>query len=166
MSSLGDPPATAEELVELMRQLMRGVLGLLADSARAADLNQTDYLALLRLVAAGEMAPLELRRIVGLNSSSIVVLSDRLEERKLITRVRQRGNRHRLVLRPTARGRSTIERTLGPLLMRMTQIGAALGDKDSVVVGRFLHQVAIGVSEIVPKPPDERPVRRSRSGRP
>ena len=166
ISSLGAPPGTPEELVEVMRQLMRAVLGLLADSARAADLNQTDYVALLRLVAAGEMTPLELRRIVGLNSSSIVVLSDRLEERKLITRVRQRGNRQRLLLRPTARGRSTIERTLGPVLKRMTEIGAALGDEDSVVVGRFLQQVAIGVSEIAPQPRSDRPVRRSRVGRP
>jgi DNA-binding MarR family transcriptional regulator len=150
---MAEPPHSPETLLELIRQLTRGVLGLLVECAQASGLNQTDYLALVRLVAADGLSPVELRPILGLRGSSIVEVADRLERRRLITRSRSLEDRRRVVLRPTARGRGMVERTLGPALANIGASVAALSTNDVVAVGRFLSQLAIGLSETAPRTP-------------
>jgi DNA-binding MarR family transcriptional regulator len=138
-------------VVEFMRELVRAVQALLADCARASGLSQTDFLALVRVVAADGMTRAELKRIFGMTSSSITELADRLERPGLIVRTRPPGDRRLVVLEPTRRGRRTVDRTLGPMLARMAQIVDSLAEDELSSVARFLHEVAQGVAESAPK---------------
>jgi DNA-binding MarR family transcriptional regulator len=149
------------DIVELLRRLMRAALGLFADCARSAGLNQTDYLALLRLVGADGMSPLELRQILGLGSSSVVEVADRLESRKLIARTRPLEDRRRVILRPTIRGKGVIQQTLGPALARLEAIGSELSEQDHAAVDRFLRKLAGAIAETAPAPPTGRTLGRS-----
>jgi DNA-binding MarR family transcriptional regulator len=94
------------------------------------------------------MTGAELRRILGLTSSSISELADRLERNGMITRTRPRVDRRLVVLKPTARGRRVVERALGPLLARMATAVRALTDEELDVVSRFLGELEETLDEV------------------
>lgn len=131
-----------------MRRIVRSVQALLADNAGQAGLNQSDFQALVRLVAADGLPGAELRRILGMTSSSITELADRLESAKMIARTRSPTDRRLVVLKPTARGRKAVERALGPVLGSMAAALDELTDEEYSVVSRFLDDVAQRLSSL------------------
>ncbi len=147
-----DPPISPEAVVDVVGELVRSVQALLAACAKASRLNHSDYVALLGLVARdGGMGAGELRNLLGMTTSSATELADRLEKRRLISRVRQSSDRRRVVLTPTGRGRRQIERTLGPVWARVRGIAAGLSEAELGSVGRFLQEVSLGMSDFAPQ---------------
>jgi DNA-binding MarR family transcriptional regulator len=138
-------PATPEAIFLLMRDASRALLGLLADCAAAAGLNQNDYLALLRIVTAEGISPAELRRILGISAGSMTELADRLQGRGLVSRVRPPGDRRRIELKATGKGLRTADQTIGPVVVRLQRIASELDSKQLVTVDRFLRAVALAI---------------------
>jgi DNA-binding MarR family transcriptional regulator len=123
-----------------MRLLVGATQRFLGDRARAAGLNQRDFLALIRLTSCEAMTGAQLGGAIGLTSSSITGLADRLEKAKLITRAAHPTDRRLVVLRPTARGRSVVARALDPTLERLAQMMGGLDQQQFAAVAAFLHE--------------------------
>ncbi len=140
--------ARQAQLVEQIRGVTRAVQAVLTDLAAHADLSQSDFQALVRLVAADGLTGAELRRILGVTSSSISELADRLERSRMITRTRPRSDRRLVVLKPTARGRRAVEQALSPVLAAMATVVGGLADEELAVVSRFLRDVEGTLHEI------------------
>jgi DNA-binding MarR family transcriptional regulator len=150
-SRKGDTQSPSRDtVVEQMRSLTRSVQSLMADCARAAKLNQSDYMALLRLVAADGLTGAQLGRALGMTGSSISELADRLERERLIARRRPRQDRRLVMLSPTARGQRLIEQTLGPVLARTGEIVDALDPLELATVWHFLQNIAAGLDAARP----------------
>jgi DNA-binding MarR family transcriptional regulator len=131
----------------------RSVQAVLTHLAGQAGLNQSDFQALVRLVAADGMTGAELRRILGVTSSSITELADRLERDGMIARTRRRSDRRLVVFEPTSRGRDAVERALSPVLAAMGTVVGSLAEDDLVIVSRFLGEVEAALSELVTRWP-------------
>jgi DNA-binding MarR family transcriptional regulator len=137
----GGPTGSRAAMVEQMRRIVRSVQASLADSAMRADLNERDFQALVRIVSGDGLNGAEIGRILGMTSSSITELADRLQNARMITRTRSPSDRRLVVLKPTARGRRVIDRALGPTLTAMVTVLEGLDDIELGVVGDFLDQV-------------------------
>jgi DNA-binding MarR family transcriptional regulator len=135
-------------LVERMRSLARSVQAAVADSAVQAGLRQGDFQALVRVVAADGLTGAEVRRILGVTSSSITELADRLEHAGMVKRTQRPTDRRVVVLKPTARGKRVIERALAPVLAAMAAVVRGLPEDELEVVGRFLDEVDRSLGEI------------------
>jgi DNA-binding MarR family transcriptional regulator len=152
-ASLADMRSPPEQTtLALLRQLARAWLGLLADCAREAGMHQTDYLALIRIVASEGMVPAELRQVLGLSAGSMTDLADRLERRGLVKRVDRPEDRRSIELKPTAKGKRTAERTMGRVLRSVAQTVGGLEADELAVVRRFLAEIALVVSDAPIKP--------------
>ena len=133
--------ARQAQVIEQIRRVTRAVQAVLTDLAAHTELSQSDFQALVRLVAADGLTGAELRRILGVTSSSITELADRLERSQMITRTRPRSDRRLVVLKPTALGRRAVEHALSPVLAAMSTVVTALADEELVVVTRFLRDI-------------------------
>lgn len=145
--------ARQAELVEQIRRVTRSVQGVFTHLAGRAELNQSDFQALVRLVAADGLTGAELRRILGVTSSSITELADRLERDGMIARTRRRSDRRLVVFEPTEAGRRGVERALSPVLDVMGSVVGRLAEEELVVVSRFLGEVDEALGEVATRWP-------------
>ena len=129
------------EVVEDVRGVARAVLAALVFSAARAGLNQSDFYALVRVVVAEGLTGAEVRRILGVSSSSVTELADRLESAGMIARARPQSDRRLVILKPTARGRRAVDRALGPALAAIAGAVDELAEEELAVVGRFLTEL-------------------------
>ena len=136
------------EMVEDVRGVARAVLAALVYSAARAGLNQSDFYALVRVVAAEGLTGAEIRRILGVSSSSVTELADRLESAGMIARTRPQSDRRLVVLQPTARGRRAVARALRPALAAIAAAVDELAEEELAVVGRFLQELERRLSGI------------------
>jgi DNA-binding MarR family transcriptional regulator len=136
------------EVVEDVRGVARAVLAALVYSAARAGLNQSDFYALVRVVVAEGLTGAEIRRILGVSSSSVTELADRLESAGMIARTRPQSDRRLVVLKPTARGRRAVERALGPALAAIATAVDELGEQELAVIGPFLRELEGRLSSI------------------
>jgi DNA-binding MarR family transcriptional regulator len=141
------PPASPSATLALLRQVARAWLGLLSDGAREAGLNQTDYLALIRIVAAEGMVPSDLRKVLGISAGSMSDLTDRLERRGLIRRVDRPEDRRSIELRATAKGVRTAEQTVGPVIRSVLETVRGLKAEELRVVHKLLGDTALALAE-------------------
>jgi len=130
-----------------MRDTVRTVQYFLAASARSSRMSQTDFAALLRIVTANGLAGAELRRVLGMTSSSVTELADRLEAGALIARTRSASDRRMVLLKPTALGRRTVDQAVGPLLESLMGLVDRLADAERAAFAAFLREVGHVVSE-------------------
>jgi DNA-binding MarR family transcriptional regulator len=136
------------QLVEQIRRVGRSVQAVPAHLAIPPELRQSDFQALVRIVTAGGLTGAELRRILGVTSSSISELADRLERSGMIARTRPRSDRRLVVLKPTPRGRRVVERALGPVVAALATVVRGLTDEELAVVHQFLDEVEHRLDEI------------------
>ena len=129
------------EVVEDVRGVARAVLAALVFSAARAGQNQSDFYALVRVVVAEGATGADIRRILGVSSSSVTELADRLESAGMIARTRPQSDRRLVVLKPTARGRRAVDRALGPALGAIAAAVDELAEEELAVVGRFLTEL-------------------------
>jgi MarR family transcriptional regulator, organic hydroperoxide resistance regulator len=132
-------------VLKQMRRVTRSVQAVLADSAARVGLSENDFQAMVRVVAGGGLRGAELGRIMGMTSSSITELADRLEHAGLVARTRSNADRRVVVLRATARGSRLVNRALGPVLSAMGAVLDGLDHDELAVVGNFLDLVEHGL---------------------
>jgi DNA-binding MarR family transcriptional regulator len=128
-------------MVQQMLRTVRSVQASLAAGAMRAGLNERDFQALVRIVSADGLSGAEIGRMLGITSSSITELADRLQNARMITRTRSPSDRRLVVLKATARGRRAIDLALGPTLAALVTVLEGLADTELGVVSRFLDQV-------------------------
>ncbi len=107
---------TSDELVLALRGLSRALQEFLVTQARGSDLALTELTTLIRAAEGEGIHPADAARALGLRSSSMTALADRLEQRRLIRRVPHPTDRRLVYLKATPQGRKHLEQALGPLL--------------------------------------------------
>jgi DNA-binding MarR family transcriptional regulator len=137
----GRASATPEELVVRLRGLTRGTQEYLAGRAREAGLGSTDFIALIRTTAVDGVTGAQLAQAFGMRSSSVTGLADRLEAKGLIARRAHPTDRRSVVLQATRRGRSLVDRALGPLIAQLAALTDELGADERAIIDDFLAQV-------------------------
>ncbi len=135
------PDISRSDVLARMRRVVRTVQAVLSRNAVGASLNQSDFQALVRVVAANGLSGAELGRILGMTSSSITELADRLERAGMISRTRSTSDRRLVVLKPTAGGKRLANRALGPTLDAMSELLGELSDAELDVIDHFLGEV-------------------------
>lgn len=133
---------TAAELVLNLRAVSRALQTFLIAQARASGLGLLEFLILTRAAQGDGVTARDAGRQLGLNTSTMTGLTDRLEQDKLIRRQAHPDDRRVLLLRATPKGQQAIRRTLGPLLNELAQLADTLGaDDQRALIGSFLKQV-------------------------
>lgn len=85
---------------------------------RVADrlgLNRTDLRCLELLFGPAPMSPGELAAAAGLTTGGVTTAIDRLERAGYATRVRDAGDRRRVIVQPTEKGRTLTEEIFSPI---------------------------------------------------
>ncbi len=133
------PPA---ELVRALRSASRALQSFLTARARASGLGLLEFLVLIRAAEGEGVTPLEAGRSLGVRSSTMTGLSDRLEQDKLIRRHPHPTDRRLLLLKATPRGHKVLEGALAPLLVQLEELAGGHGGEQRALLGSFIEQVA------------------------
>jgi DNA-binding MarR family transcriptional regulator len=156
----GAESLTAAELVAVLRGISRALQTFLIAQARASGLGLLEFLTLIRAGDGDGVIARDAGRSLGLNTSTMTGLIDRLEQDKLIRRHPHPTDRRLLLLRATPKGLQAIERAVRPLLTQLTQLADTLGSDQRPILGNFLDEVSSLVLEQA-KAARPRPTRRA-----
>lgn len=104
-------------------------------------------MTLARAAEGDGASPTGTGRALGLRRSSMTSLADRLEQRGLLRRVADAHDRRLVRLRATDKGQALLERTLGPFLERLRQLGDSLDYREREAVSSFLSELASLLAE-------------------
>ena len=146
-----------EALVVTLQGASRALQRLLIAQARASGLGfglvllhlggLLEFLVLCRAAEADGVIPGDVGRSLGLSTSTMTGLSDRLERNQVVRRHPHPTDGRLLLLKATAKGRRILQRTLGPILAELTAEATALGAGERVAVRRFLDRVIVVVNQ-------------------
>lgn len=135
---------TIEDVVTQARRAMEAVQDFMIQRARRFDLNTTDFVALIRIAAPDQTTGGQLARAMGLRSSSMTALADRLEQAGLIRRVPHPTDRRSAVLEATPRGHALAMRAIGPVAFDVATATQAF-EHDQLAA---IHDFLTGLSEV------------------
>jgi DNA-binding MarR family transcriptional regulator len=138
-----DPAALVRTTVLAGRALQR----LLIAQSRASGLGLLEFLVLTRAVEGPGVTPGEAGRFLGLSTSTMAGLCDRLETAELVQRLPHPSDRRLVLLKATAEGRTLRDRVLEPTLTRLRAEAGALGSAERAVVARYLEHVIEHVTD-------------------
>jgi DNA-binding MarR family transcriptional regulator len=133
--------ASTDAIVNQLRGLTRDTQDLLAARAKRQGLRATDFIALIRIADGPGTTGAQLSAALGMRSSSVTGLADRLQHAGLITRGPHPTDRRLVILKATPRGRRAITRGLGPVLSRLGTVIDRLGSDERRTVQRFLTDI-------------------------
>ncbi|WP_322973166.1 MarR family winged helix-turn-helix transcriptional regulator [Peterkaempfera griseoplana] len=137
-------------LVHLLRGLTVELDLLGAEFAALHHLHPTDLRALIHLLDADRagitVTPGRLGAQLGINSASATALIDRLERRDLIHRVRDTGDRRRVLLEVEEHAVTLGWSFFGPLISRMVSAAGSYDAAELAVVRRFLVEMGEAVA--------------------
>lgn len=167
--------ASTEQLLAALRQASHALQEFLIAEARAGGLGLLEFLTLIRAGAGDGVTTHEAGRALRVGPSTMTGLADRLEEDGFIRRNPYPGDRRQVLLRATAKGRSVLERRLGPALSELAELSDSLDPAARESLARFLEQtaerlVALALAAPPPRRPPSpgsvhrRPPRRIRKG--
>lgn len=125
----------------------RALQRLLLAQARASGLGLLEILVLSRASEGDGVSPGEVGRSLGLSTSTMTGVSDRLERAKLIRRHPHPTDGRLLLLKATSKGQRIRERTLGPIFADLTRQAATATDDERAAACRILDQVAALVNQ-------------------
>jgi DNA-binding MarR family transcriptional regulator len=132
---------TPETIVLRLRNLTRAIQDVLAAEATKNGLSSTEFVALIRTANGDRVTGAHLARALGMRSSSVTGLADRLEARGLITRRAHPTDRRSVVLQATRRGRAIVNRAIGPLLEQLLAVAHELESDERAAVDTFLARI-------------------------
>ena len=132
---------TPQETVLRLRKLTRAIQDFLAAEATNNELSSTEFLALIRTANGDRVTGAHLAHALGMRSSSVTGLADRLEARGLITRRAHPSDRRSVVLEATRRGRAVVNRAIGPLLEQLLAVARELESEERAAVNTFLERI-------------------------
>jgi DNA-binding MarR family transcriptional regulator len=133
--------AAPERLVSTLHDASRALQRLLIAQTRASGLGMLEFLVLSR-AAEGGVTPGEVGRSLGLSTSTMTGLVDRLAGDGLVRRHQHPADGRLLLVRATSKGRKLRERSVGPILESLSREVASLDAAEEAVTTRFLDRVA------------------------
>jgi DNA-binding MarR family transcriptional regulator len=130
-----------ERLVSTFQDASRALERLLIAQTRASGLGMLELLVLSRVAEGTGVVPGEVGRSLGLSTSTMTGLVDRLAGDGLVRRHAHPTDRRLLLLRATSKGKEVRERSVGPVLESLAREAATLDvAEESATVG-FLARV-------------------------
>lgn len=138
-----------------MRALSTAVEALDQLAAGHFGLNRTDQRSLDVISQAGALSPAELARAVGLSTSAVTTVVDRLERAGYLTRAPSAQDRRRTVLRATARTDELGAALFGPITAAIVDHAQRYRDEELDAIADFLahHRRTIHARLDHPSPP-------------
>ena len=139
--------ANSEQAVLALRRASDALQQFLIAQARTSDLGLLEFLVLCRATENHGVGAGEVGRALGLGTSTMTGLADRLERSGLIRRAPHPGDRRLVLLQATAKGRRLTDRLLGPMLTALTELlDEQLGFSERALIARFLNDAASLIS--------------------
>jgi DNA-binding MarR family transcriptional regulator len=133
--------ASPERLVLALRDASRGLQRLLIAQTRSSGLGLFEYLVLSRVGDGDGVIPGDVGRLLGLSSSTMTGVSNRLEAEKLVRRYPHPRDGRLVLLKTTAKGRRVRQRALGPLWPEVFAETTRLDPHDQAAVIHFVEQL-------------------------
>jgi len=152
-----------EQLVLTLQRATRALQGLLMAYARASGLGLLELLVLSRAASAEGVTPSEAGRALGLGTSTMTGLCDRLEAAKLVRRERHASDRRVVLLKATAKGQRLRQRILGPIIASAAETSSSFRPEERAAAGRYLERMITLMAEHTE---EMRQARRPRAARP
>jgi len=134
----GDGP---EQLVSSLQRASRGLQRLLIAQTRSSGLGMLELMVLLRAAEGSGVTSGDVGRSLGLSTSTMTGLVDRLAEDGLVRRHPHPTDGRLVLIRATAKGRRVRERSVGEILESLTTESARLGAAEAAGIARFLDRV-------------------------
>jgi len=128
-------------------------------SEHAMRLSENDISALRYLLRANErgvsVGPRELGEYLGVQSSSITVLLDRLEKAGHVRRVPSPFDRRALIIEPTIPTDDAQKAILGDVREELVEVAASLSEGEADTVVAFIDRLRDAVDRIDTPPPGQ-----------
>lgn len=146
----GEAPETAvaarlreheEAVLRALRRIIRAVDLYSRQLAAGHALTGPQLICLRELAASGPLASGRLAAAVHLSQPTLTGILDRLEERGLVARVRDRTDRRKVLVELTAPGRKLLEQAPPPLQEQFLARFAALTEREQEGIRRSLEQI-------------------------
>ncbi len=134
------PHATAGELLDVVPRVMR-VLRAQMHSHRAADLSVPEFRTLGFLNGHAGASLSDVADHIGLTLPSMSKLIDGLVERKLVTREFDPGDRRRVTLTLTGRGRAILQAAHAPTQAYLAEVLSALSPVERATVVQAMRML-------------------------
>ena len=128
-------------MVLRLRGLTRALQDFFAAEAKAHELSPTELIVLTRTTSGEPVTGAQLAQALGMRSSSVTGLADRLEAKGLTTRRAHPSDRRAVVLQATRRGRAVVNRAIGPLLEQLLGVARELESEERATVVAFLDRI-------------------------
>ncbi len=138
---LGEPSPFEENILRSLRRIMRAIDLHSRHLAASFGLTGPQLVCLRTLGLRDGMTPSELAKEVELSQATVTGIVDRLESRKLVTRLRDDRDRRRVFVRLTAGGRQLLDRAPSPLQDQFVQRLALLPEREQKAIDTMLKQV-------------------------
>ncbi|MFJ3393763.1 MarR family winged helix-turn-helix transcriptional regulator [Leifsonia aquatica] len=139
-------------VLEAMRDYLEAETALQRRSEHAMRLSENDISALRYLLRARErgvsVGPRELGAYLGVQSSSITVLLDRLEKAGHVRRIPSPFDRRALIIEPTIPTDDAQKAILGDMREELVDVAAGLSDAEADTVVAFIDRLRDAVDRI------------------
>lgn len=163
-SDLSSDAMDSEQVALAFRRASYAVQHSLIAQARASDLGLLDFLVLCRAAEGdGGIVPGEVGRSLGLSTSTMTGLADRLEQAQLMRRVAHPTDRRLVLLQATAKGRRLTDKVLDPMLSELAGLAGQLPASERSAIGRFLDDTTTLITDHASALPPRRGSFRARS---
>jgi DNA-binding MarR family transcriptional regulator len=106
-----------------------------------------EFLVLARAAEGEGVTPGEARRSLGLGTSTMAGLCDRLEAAALLQRHPHPNDGRLVLLKATARGQALRNRVLEPILAQLSAEAGQLKKGERAIIAQFLQQVVEHINE-------------------
>jgi DNA-binding MarR family transcriptional regulator len=143
LSSAGHAEAEQPNLriLRAIRRIIRGVDLYSKQLTATTRITTPQLMCLLSVVKAGSMTATSISREIHLSPSTVVGILDRLEEKKLVRRQRNREDRRVVTVVATDEGRRTAQEAPSPLQKTLADALGALPKPEQAEIARSLERV-------------------------
>lgn len=142
----------AVAVLEAIREYGAAETAMQRRSEHAMRLSENDISALRYLLRASErgvsVGPRELGEYLGVQSSSITVLLDRLEKAGHVRRIPSPFDRRALIIEPTVPTDDAQKAILGDVREELVEVAASLSDAEADTVVAFIDRLRDAVDRI------------------
>ena len=151
-----DPRPTPEKeryeirILQSLRRIMRAVDLHSRSLLMGHQITGPQLICLLAIQERGPITSAEIAREIHLSPSTMVGILDRLEEKSLVNRVRDRSDRRRTLIHLTDKGLEVLANAPSPLQSKLASALEALGDLEKATIALSLERIVelMGASDI------------------
>lgn len=149
-----DPESLERGIVRSLRRIIRAVGLYSKELLRRRNLTTSQLATLRQLARRGALSAGDLARGISVSQATITGIVDRLESRGLVTRVRDKEDRRRVVIDLTEVGREVVATSPPPLherfVLRLAELPAEEREEIARVLDRIVEMMEVEDVEASP----------------